>query len=275
MDLFKEFQQDLKKESSDEHWLIQLIKKRYEEYQKGERVIQFSYARQVTPRRDYLRVSTVSGGCMRKAYYKLNKAPENPNFNYISGMRMDFGSVLHEYLQALLRDDLENVEQRYYFDDIKLTGQIDGKMRGKKELFEIKTTGLMPYYLRNIFDKPKKDHIKQTNWYMHKLGLEKANILYVNRNVDMFFGNYGDSVQRTINESLKQAKEFEEHSNPLFTVMEAKYDPELIEEQIAEVEYFWKVRMVKKKPPPKISAKYICADCEFLKHCRGVDKIDV
>lgn len=237
--------------------------------------------------RNYVRVSNLSGGgCLRERYYDL--ISENiqeikseyikPNMQNV--LRTTLGNKLHDFIQELLENDLHGVEERVYDHEYKVTGKPDGLY--KDSVFEIKTVGLSVFNEVVRKGVPKESHVKQVHWYMRMLGLKKAIIFYVNRNIDLFFGTV-DSFSMWDNIAQQQVwrdRNLEECIKT-FTI---NFNQDIMDNEIKKVESFWERyaiaqqnvinekngdKLLKEKPPPKISTDYICNNCKYLKHCRG------
>lgn len=225
---------------------------------------------------DYLRVSSISGGCLRKAYYQRT-VPDKSNpveFSAKDVLRTTMGNKYHDLLQDILEDDLINVEKRYFDHENKITGKIDGMFKSNNAIFEIKTCGLAKfnYIVRN--NTPTIAHIHQVHWYMHMTGARKAFILYVNRNVEMFFS----SIDEFSFFSVKQMeKRWSSMGYPeIFKVFKVDYDENVFQSQKKiidnyheRIKNFYDKKNPKDKPPPKIpETKGICNSCSFLNYCR-------
>lgn len=274
------------------HFMTSLFEQRLLEYEAKNQAIE-----DASFNRTFVRVSNLSGGgCLRERYYDLLKEDLNHNIqsehinpNMQNVLRTTLGNKLHDFIQELLENDLHGVEERVYDNEYKVTGKPDGLY--KDSVFEIKTVGLSVF--NEVVRKgiPKESHVKQVHWYMRMLGLKKAIIFYVNRNIDLFFGTV-DSFSMWDN--IAQQKVWRERNlEECIKTFEINFNEDIMDNEIRKVKDFWSryeiaveneristkmfngedlldgEKLSKEKPPPKISTDYICNTCKYLKHCRG------
>jgi CRISPR/Cas system-associated exonuclease Cas4 (RecB family) len=122
----------------------------------------------------------------------------------VSIRNMEVGTMMHEYLQDMLKEvycNYGHVEERLTIPDFPVVGKIDGAIEDKGILVEIKTTGNPMGFRRGIPDY----YVGQSMLYMWmwnqlnpKSLLDKAWFIVINREsmtwVDVPYLKYEDSI---------------------------------------------------------------------------------
>lgn len=235
--------------------------------------------KQLQPSDDkFLRISTLTGGCMRKDFYeRVDDIPDaQSETDLISLIKMAMGTANHEKIQQWLVRILHGVEERYNDTELMVTGGNDGIFTVNNALFELKTVGFTTfhYYCKNQL--AKKDHIRQINAYIYLrnqkykddpnyVPIDKGYIIYWNRNLEPSFGSPEDEVNW---QSLfAQIDTWEEMGLPdLIKIFEVHYSEELLEKEKEIVEIHWD-KIAKGKKPPKTTKAYLCSGCKFAERC--------
>ena len=97
----------------------------------------------------------------------------------------DNGHAVHERIYSYLRGMgiLDSEEIPVHLDDPPISGTADGIINfdGKK-LIELKSISDVGFAYRRTYNKPKDDHIRQSQIYMHCLNLSSGFVIYENKN---------------------------------------------------------------------------------------------
>jgi len=173
---------------------------------------------------------------------------------------------------------------------------------------DFKTCGLNMYlYLINS-NKPKKDHVAQVHWYAYLYKKQQNKVIndlkityicknqgkpyFINdevlksfdathsylKNLVEWYEGKDKEVPENLMRAYYQANSHLEELNKLafnheedfmFKEFTFKYDESIIEAEIEKLKQFWERIDEGKKLPNKISTKYICDSCPYLKTCRG------
>lgn len=159
--------------------------------------------------------------CRRQIYYKKTGKPSSNPISAASYLKMDFGTVLHTRIQAIIKKQgilleaeklkvvsLGGLKFRYKTDGIILLGD-------KKYIMEIKTTHAGGF--RAIKEAPKPEDVIQMALYMLFENVENAVLLYVGRDnghMEEYVVRVGDPLYRkalsTISTKLQDLKVLEE-----------------------------------------------------------------
>ena len=229
---------------------------------------------------DWVRVSELTSGCSRKLYYRLSNDQyknNKENFDVNSTFRMNLGSKVHEYMQETFGDYLENVEERFFCEDLKVSGQIDGAKFNpdnvqEQFLIDFKIVGVNTFVIFNRMNKAKKDYKRQMMWYIYlynkKFGtnIKKGYLFFVNRNVDVYFNSYENFSFDT---HLREVQLWKHHGrNQTFKIFEVDFDDEEFAEEVMNLMNL-RERVVKQKRPPKVEAgkQYMCENCVYRNNC--------
>lgn len=226
----------------------------------------------------YLRISTLTAGCLRKDFYHRtdNIESELSESDFTSMVKMDMGTENHETIQNYMVKMLHGVEERYYDDELMLTGGNDGVFTVNNAMFELKTIGFTSFHYYSKLGKPNPKHVKQVTAYIYErnrkyantegyVPLNKAYLLYWNRNLEPSFGSPTEQInwQRV----FAQQKQWEEMGlNNLLKIFEVEYSEELIEEIKQDVRKFFK-KVEDLKVPAKTVDLYLCKECRFKERC--------
>ena len=97
----------------------------------------------------------------------------------------DNGHAVHERIYSYLRDMniLDAEEIPVNLDDPPIRGTADGIINfdGKK-LIELKSISDVGFAYRRTYNRPKDDHVRQAQIYMHCLDLPSGFVIYENKN---------------------------------------------------------------------------------------------
>ena len=97
----------------------------------------------------------------------------------------DNGHAVHERIYSYLRamNILDSEEIPVNLDDPPISGTADGIINfdGKK-LIELKSISDAGFAYRRTYNKPKDDHVRQAQIYMHCLDLPSGFVIYENKN---------------------------------------------------------------------------------------------
>lgn len=141
-------------------------------------------ARRAASGKKHFRPSEIHG-CPRALWYS-RKGYVKPLPRIDGARRMHMGTVIHEYVDSLLKDSdiLESAEVLVGSDDweIPILGAYDAVVfhvkTGEKLLAEFKSKSDSDYY--KIMPHP--DHVLQWNLYSYLTGIEEGFIWYMNKN---------------------------------------------------------------------------------------------
>lgn len=255
------------------HFLIEKFKENLSKVKRDNNI-------KVTLENDWVRVSELTSGCARKLFYRLSqdsKSKDKENFDLNSTFRMNIGSKVHEYMQETFGDYLENVEERFFCDELKVSGQIDGAKFNPNNpqeqfLVDFKIVGVNTYVIFNKMNKAKKDYKRQMMWYIYlynqkyNTNITKGYLFFVNRNVDVYFNSYRNF---DFNTHLREVELWKNHGrNQTFKIFEVNFDEEEFAEEVMNLMNV-RNRVVTGKRPPKVDAskKYMCENCVYKSNC--------
>jgi CRISPR/Cas system-associated exonuclease Cas4 (RecB family) len=266
-------------QTKEKHFLVQEFEKRFSEYNRLKEEQQKSNS---TLPSDYIRISELTGNCLRKSYYRLI-GEETNSVDFNDGqMRMQIGTAIHEIVQNAYGDYLHNVERRFFDHELKVTGQTDGMRIEYNEdgsinneesfILDFKVTGLNTFLQFTLPNKAKKDYVRQLHWYSYLINKELGTnikqlyLVFFNRNVDVNFCSYPDfNIAESIEKSNLYKNDSMETEMKVFNI---DYNEELMQEELKTLQNL-RERVIKRKPPPKTSKKYTCLNCEYRKVCLG------
>lgn len=123
--------------------------------------------------------------CARYWYYLFEGVEMETSFSPQTYRIFDNGHAVHERIYGYFRDMgiLVAEEIPVTHDDPPIEGTADGiiDFYGNK-LIELKSISNEGFEYRRIYKKPKDDHFRQAQIYMRCLDLDKAFVIYENKN---------------------------------------------------------------------------------------------
>jgi len=123
--------------------------------------------------------------CPRYWVYLFRGVAIEPTFTGHTYRIFDNGHAVHERLYSYMRDMgiLLHEEISVKHDEPPITGTADGiiEWNGEK-LIELKSISQEGFHYRQLHNKPKDDHIRQSQIYMRCLDLEDGFVIYENKN---------------------------------------------------------------------------------------------
>lgn len=149
----------------------------------------------------YLSISSISGGCLRKDYYRLKGYEANNSYEFNTQWIFGFGHAIHDYVQNILikYGHLHGVEQFMKDDELKICGSTDGFLFSKSDkensiiVNDFKTCNLSTFTYVKSSNKAKKDHIAQLHLYGYLLNktfdykIDGLKVTYINKNQAYYF----------------------------------------------------------------------------------------
>lgn len=189
---------------------------------------------------------TDAGKCPRQVFFKFKKAPKAEIEPRILRV-FDEGDFIHMRLMGVLISlgIVRATEAKIPPQEI-ISGRADAIVSlegGKPYVLDFKSISSFGF---NGLDKPKQEHVKQIQLYMHYFKIPQGILLYENKN-------------------SQELAEF---------VLE--YDPELVQKLLEEFEVLKKQIAQNSIPPipPEIVGwpKWPCQYCEYLELCQKVEK---
>lgn len=123
--------------------------------------------------------------CSRYWYYLFQGVEMETSFSPQTHRIFDNGHAVHERIYSYLRDMgiLIAEEIPVSHDSPPIEGTADGiiDFHGKK-LIELKSISNEGFEYRRIYNKPKDEHVRQSQIYMRCLDLDQAFVIYENKN---------------------------------------------------------------------------------------------
>lgn len=158
--------------------------------------------------------------CPRKTFFKHKVGPEDNDAG--SCKNFERGNMVEDFAEKVLRHEFgyrhvgNAISVNVGFDDFELVGETDPVIFGENgaidKLFEVKSKN--PFNFKYVKDEPQLSHVYQTHVYMQGLGLDEADIWYVQipdfddvvHTVEFDDEVWGDIVERlfTIHECIER-----------------------------------------------------------------------
>ena len=149
--------------------------------------------------------------CSRYWYYLFEGANVTSDFSPQTHRIFDNGHAVHERLYSYFRDMgiLVDEEIKVTYSDPPIEGTADGIITwyGDK-LIELKSISSEGFHYRQIYKKPKDDHYRQAQIYMHCLDLDSGFVIYENKNNQEILPIYIEKDQVFIDKLFKKYREF-------------------------------------------------------------------
>ena len=149
--------------------------------------------------------------CSRYWYYLFEGANVTSDFSPQTHRIFDNGHAVHERLYSYFRDMgiLVDEEIKVTYSDPPIEGTADGIINwyGDK-LIELKSISSEGFHYRQIYKKPKDDHYRQAQIYMHCLDLDSGFVIYENKNNQEILPIYIEKDQVFIDKLFKKYREF-------------------------------------------------------------------
>lgn len=149
--------------------------------------------------------------CSRYWYYLFEGVNVTSDFSPQTHRIFDNGHAVHERLYSYFRDMgiLVDEEIKVTYSDPPIEGTADGIINwyGDK-LIELKSISSEGFHYRQIYKKPKDDHYRQAQIYMHCLDLDSGFVIYENKNNQEILPIYIEKDQVFIDKLFKKYREF-------------------------------------------------------------------
>jgi CRISPR/Cas system-associated exonuclease Cas4 (RecB family) len=149
--------------------------------------------------------------CSRYWYYLFEGVNVTSDFSPQTHRIFDNGHAVHERLYSYFRDMgiLVDEEIKVTYADPPIEGTADGIINwyGDK-LIELKSISSEGFHYRQIYKKPKDDHYRQAQIYMHCLDLDSGFVIYENKNNQEILPIYIEKDQVFIDKLFKKYREF-------------------------------------------------------------------
>lgn len=149
--------------------------------------------------------------CSRYWYYLFEGVNITSSFSPQTHRIFDNGHAVHDRLYGYFRDMgvLIAEEVKVTLSDPPIEGTADGIINwyGDK-LIELKSISSEGFHYRQIYKKPKDDHYRQAQIYMHCLDLDSGFVIYENKNNQEILPIYIQKDQVFIDKLFKKYREF-------------------------------------------------------------------
>jgi len=144
--------------------------------------------------------SSAGVSCELKLRYDFTGADKSIDFIW-HGCENIIGDAIHDYIQTNFKDAFgEKVEIEKYIslvvEGVKINGKVDIILE-KNKIIEIKTVKATEG------KEPDITHIKQVQWYMGVLGLNKAALCYINRENGIHINTFEIEFDERVFEKIK------------------------------------------------------------------------
>jgi CRISPR/Cas system-associated exonuclease Cas4 (RecB family) len=145
--------------------------------------------------------------CSRYWYYLFQGVNVTPSFSAQTYRIFDNGHAVHSRLYSYFREMgiLVAEEIPVTYDSPPIEGTADGIIDwyGHK-LIELKSISSEGFHYRQLHSKPKDEHYRQAQIYMHCLDLESGYVIYENKNNQDILPIYIDRDQKFIDKLFKK-----------------------------------------------------------------------